>query len=92
LFDNSDVGGVEDENHSSTTGTKRKRSDVVDTNSDEEEKADELFPTVSQSSEMVSCTFCLQQLFASGNVYMLSKECNYAIFLQVFMYSTNVFK
>jgi hypothetical protein len=92
LFDNSDVGGVEDENHSSTTSTKRKRSDVVDTNSDEEEKADELFPTVSQSSEMVSCTFSLQQLFASGNVYMLSKECNYAIFLQVFMYSTNVFK
>jgi hypothetical protein len=92
LFDNSDVGGVEDENHSSTTSTKRKRSDVDDTNSDEEVKADEFVPTVSQSSEMMSCTFSLQQLFASGKVYMLSKECNYAIFLQVFMYSTNVFK
>ncbi|WJX66195.1 hypothetical protein P8452_50775 [Trifolium repens] len=65
LFDNSDVGGVEDENHSSTTRTKRKRSDVDDTNSDEEVKADEFVPTVSQSSEMMSCTFSLQQLFAS---------------------------
>jgi hypothetical protein len=81
LFDNSDVGGVEDEINSTTTSNKKKRNDVVDTNSDEEVKADELVPTVSQSSEMMSCTFSLQQLFASGNVYILSKKCNYAIFL-----------
>jgi hypothetical protein len=89
LFDNSDVGGVEDENHSSTTSTKRKRSDVDDTNSDEEVKADEFVPTVSQSSEMMSCTFSLQQLFASGKVYILSKECNYAFFLpSVYVFNT----
>ncbi|GAU41138.1 hypothetical protein TSUD_288270, partial [Trifolium subterraneum] len=67
FFDNSGVGGVgvEDENESYTASNKRKRSDVVDTNSDEEVEAGELVPTVSQPSEMMSCNFGLQQLFAT---------------------------
>jgi hypothetical protein len=82
LFDNSDVYddiscvGAEVENQSHMTSRKRKNSDEDDTsaNSDEDVKADELVPIVPPPSETESCNFSLQQLFASGKVYILSKE------------------
>lgn len=59
----------QEENQGYSGSWKKKGSDVDDNsgaNSDEEVRADELVPAVPQSSEMESCDFGLQQLFAQG--------------------------
>ncbi|CAI8593857.1 unnamed protein product [Vicia faba] len=67
-----------DENQAYLTSRKRKMSDLDDTsggNSDEV-KADELFPAVAQSSEMESCDFGLQQLFAQDGSKDENQACS----------------
>ncbi|XP_058779077.1 uncharacterized protein LOC131653056 [Vicia villosa] len=67
VHDDIGLDGPKDENQAYSTSRKRKMSDVDNiscANSDEELKTDELFPAAVQSSEMESCGFGLQQLFA----------------------------
>jgi hypothetical protein len=76
VYEDISVVGAEAENQSHVTSRKRKSSGEGDTsaNSDEDVKADELVRIVPPPSETESCNFSLQQLFASGKVYILSKE------------------
>ncbi|XP_050912693.1 uncharacterized protein LOC127127511 isoform X5 [Lathyrus oleraceus] len=69
----------QEENQGYSGSWKKKGSDVDDNsgaNSDEEVRADELVPAVPQSSEMESCDFGLQQLFAQGEITMIEAENN----------------
>ncbi|XP_058779076.1 uncharacterized protein LOC131653055 [Vicia villosa] len=81
VHDDIGLDGPKDENQAYSTSRKRKMSDVDNisgANSDEELKTDELFPAAVQSSEMESCGFGLQQLFAkdtaSGDEDVIQKK------------------